>query len=577
MQVDIFLKEKIDKIVKGLNVGSVNYNIVYSSNLNFGDFSVNAALVIYPMVKDRYKSARELAEYIVENLNKDQEINNIVSQIKIEGPGFINLWLKKEVFSDFLSKINSDLNSIIKIEDKQRNIMVEFAHPNTHKQFHLGHLRTLLIGGSLSKILEATGNRVFRANYQGDIGPHVAKAVYGFMNLLKTKNLTLDTIDKKNVWEKAKFLQEAYIYGNKNYDNSKEEIDELNNKIYHQDKTVLDVYNKTRAWSLEYFDAIYRNFGITFDKLFFESQTADCGKKIVLENLGKVFEEDNGAVIFRGEKYGLHTRVFLTKSQNPTYEGKDMCLAKRQYEVFPYDLNIHVVAAEQNEYFKVIFKALELIDPKFKGKEFHLSMGIVNLTSGKMSSRTGEIIAIEDLLEMVRHEIEKLAEEGRIKEDDKKDSIDKITRSAIVYAFLKVSPGMNLTFDVAKSVSIEGDSGPYILYTYARIKSVLAKAEINDQKSMIRNQLQDKDLLLARKLFGFSIIVKQASDQYSPNIICNYLYDLAKEFNSYYQEVSILKSETEELIQNRLSLVSAVAKIIKESLGLLNIETVERM
>ncbi|OGH10456.1 MAG: arginine--tRNA ligase [Candidatus Levybacteria bacterium RIFCSPHIGHO2_01_FULL_36_15] len=590
MRINHILRDKIDKSLSSFFLEKLYYSIEFNNNLAFGDLYSNVALIYFAKLKDKFRTPRELAQKLAEELQKDEKINQTFSQIKVEGPGFINFWLAPVIVTGFVKKINKDIDSLPKNDNppssvsgmtlKRQKIMVEFAHPNTHKQFHLGHLRTLLIGGSLSKLFEETGSQVFRANYQGDIGPHVAKAVYGVIKLLEKRNLKLNDFEKKSVWEKAKFLQEAYIYGNQEYVKNKDEIDELNTKLYQRNPDTLETYNTTREWSLKYFDEIYMIFGVSYDKLFFESETAQCGKEIVLENVGKVFENDNGTIIFPGEKYGLHTRVFVTRDSNPTYEGKDMCLAQKQYEAFPFDLNIHVVAAEQKEYFKVIFKALELIDPKFKNREFHLSMGMVDLASGKMSSRTGDIVTINELLSMVKNEIAKLVGEGRIKEDERQNSIDKITKAAIVYAFLKINPTLNFTFDISKSISLDGDSGPYLLYTYARIKSVINKSKIQIKNKKEKNDLEilaKEDLELARRLCRFHDVVVQSVNAYSPNILANYLYDLAREFNSYYQEVSILKAENQDLISARLDLISAVSKVLKEGLRLLNIEVVERM
>ncbi|RJP47555.1 MAG: arginine--tRNA ligase [Armatimonadetes bacterium] len=636
MDIKELLKQKIDLVLKEIGVEG-EYSVGFTDDKSHGDLTSNAALALWPKFKIqnskfKIKESRELAQFTVDKLKVDASLEQVFLEIKVEGPGFINFWLSPKILADYIERINADIDSIFMKVEALRKIMVEYAHPNPLKQFHLGHLRTLLVGESLARLNGVVGNEVFRANYEGDIGPHVAKAIYGAIKLLKnysTKGPTLEVlgeIDKKNPYEKAEFLQEAYIRGNKDYEKYKEEIDELNKKLYQMvsghggnelgvglelgseskgmpkqvrhdalesGMTIEELkktYETTRGWSLEYFDEVYKFFGTKFDKLFFESEVSECGKKIVLENVGKVphqteqgaiFENDEGTIIFPGEKYGLHTRVFVTKAGYPTYEGKDMCLAQKQFETFPFDLNIHVVGAEQKEYFKVILKALELIDPRFSGREYHLPIGMVGLTTGKMSSRTGDIISIEDLLGMVKEEVGKLVTEGRIEEDEREETIDKITRAAIAYSYLKVNPTVGFIFDLKKSISLEGDSGPYLLYSYARIRSILRKSKRKAQSAKLEEEnfeiLIDYDWDLVREMVGFSDVVSEAVGRMAPNLLADWLYDLAREFNNYYQKVAILKGDNEELIESRLVLISSVAKVLKKGLELLDIETVERM
>lgn len=485
-------------------------------------------------------SPQEVAEKIVAKMQETRYKIQIIN-------GFINFWLSEE---ELITKLKSNFkdNSLA-----GKKIMVEFAHPNTHKELHIGHMRTLITGEALARILEASGAEVFRANYQGDIGPHVAKALWGIRGM----DLSLP--------EKAHLLGQGYIKGNQEYEKNKGEIDELNRKLYQKDPSVMELYNLTRKWSLDYYDSFYTRFYTKFDKLYFESEMADPGKKNILKNIGKVFTKSDGAIVFEGEKFGLHTRVFITSDGNPTYEGKEMGLAFAQFKDFPFDKCIHVVANEQAGYFQVVIKALEKIDPKFIGREFHLSMGMVQLVGKKISSRTGVLVTVDGLLD----DIKKLLEEKF-----HKDNLEAVTIAAVKYSVLKTAPAMNSVFDLEKSVSLEGDSGPYLQYTYARARSVLRKAGVGvgfSDPGAKTAPLQKEELSILRYLYRFPEVVEQAAKQYAPNMICNYLFELAKRFNNFYNNCPILGNHF------RLTLTASCADILKNGLNLLGIEALEKM
>lgn len=540
MQIQDQIKKQIFDAVKtafpGTDLKLEDISLEHPALEEHGDYSTNIA-----------KKLRLDPEKIVNQLRKASPC-----EAKILN-GFINFTLSKE-----------ELIKGMDAEGKNdslagKKIMVEFAHPNTHKELHIGHMRTLITGEALSRIFESCGAKVFRANYQGDVGPHVAKVIWGI------KNLDLEKSEKLSLSEKAHLLGQSYIEGNKNYEENKAEIDALNTKLYQKDPTVMDIYNRTRKWSLDYYDSFYTRFYTKFDKLYFESKMANPGKKIVLENIGRVFEESDEAVVFSGEKYGLHTRVFVTKDGNPTYEGKDMALAPAQFADFPFDKCIHVVANEQAGYFQVIIKALELIDPKFVGREYHLSMGMVNLIGRKISSRTGDIITVDGLIDDVKNLL--------VKNDDP-ESTEAIAIGAIKYSVLKTGPTQNAAFDLEKSVSLDGDSGPYIQYTYARARSVLRKSSVKGHSSLVTNdksQMTAEELALLRWMYRFPEVVEAAAKTYSPNLICSYLFELAKRFNNFYNNCPILENEF------RLNLTEATSKILKNGLNLLGILALEKM
>jgi len=473
------------------------------------------------------------------------------------------------------------LEGIIKKDDtskiaslyKGKKIMIEYAHPNTHKELHIGHLRTLILGESLSRIFEAVGARVFRVNYQGDIGPHVAKSIWGTEKILKAKGLSIEKVDSKySLIEKAKLLGEGYVKGVGEYEDNKDEIDAINNKIYQKDEKIDAVYQKTRQWSLDYYDLFYKQFATKFDRFYFESEVYEKGKSIVLDNIGKVFEKSEGAIIFDGEKYGLHKRVFITKDGNPTYEAKDMALAPLQLGDFAFDQNIHVVANEQKGYFEVVFKALEIIDPKLKGREFHLSMGMVNLVGKKISSRKGEIQRVNELTDKVKQKLSPLINE-KIEKDEKDKVAEKTTIGAIKYSILKVNPKMDVLFDIEKSINFQGNSGPYLQYTHARCKSVIRKLKTKEIVKKV-NKINKEEEKILRSFSQYEGVIIDAAKYYSPGIICNYLHDMAQKYNNFYNSNRIIGDEKESF---RILVTIACSKILKDGLNLLGIEAPERM
>lgn len=597
MDITQVLKEKIADILVQLRVEKkLRVEIEIPKDMSHGDFSTNVALVA--------GKGRVFAEEVVQILQKDTELAQTFENITVEGPGFINFLLSKDYLLSSIIRIIEEkgLQIVSLLADKR--IIVEYAHPNTHKEMHIGHMRTLITGEALARLCGATGASVFRANYQGDIGPHVAKAMFGVEKLLKERSLRLEEAGKWTHTQKAHFLGEAYVLGNQEYSEHKDQIDGINAKLYNQrdsgqarlgeagqndEKNIVHLYKITRQWSLDYYEEFYKRFYTKFDRLFFESDMVVCGKDIVEK--GDIFEKDQGALVFKGERYGLHTRVFVTSAGHPTYEGKEMALALAQYEAFPFDKNIHVVASEQAGYFRVIFKALELLDPeKFKDTQYHLSMGMVHLIGHKMSSRTGEILTVDSLIDLVKEKVEALMSEGRIQTDQREKVIEQITIGAIKYSVLKVGTAQDAAFDIEKSVSLEGDSGPYLQYTFARTQSVLAKAKnvipnlIRDpgqQSKEMLNQVQydrieNEELSLLRLLIRFPVVVSEAAEGYAPNTLCAYLFELARLFNLFYQKYPILK-EKEEVKTFRLSLTSAVGSTLRQGLHLLGIESPEKM
>jgi arginyl-tRNA synthetase len=536
----------------------------------FGDYATNLALV--------NKGGREMAEKIAAALSGDEDIDTV----KVEGPGFVNVRLKERVWPKGLIDVLGRREEYGKGEQfAGRKMMVEYAHPNTHKELHIGHMRTLITGEAVARILEKNGAEVFRANYQGDIGPHVAKAIWGTEKILAERGLSWEEAEKMSLFERAHLLGEGYIKGSSEYETNKQEIDDLNKGLYEKKADKSDIYSRTRQWSLDYYKSFYERFGTKFDRLFFESEVADRGKELVMKNVGRVFTESEGAIIFDGEKFGLHKRVFVTADSNPTYEGKEMALAYLQRETFNFDRCIHVVANEQTGYFAVVIKALEELDKEFVGREYHLPMGMVSLVGKKIASRTGVIMTVDSLIDEVKALGRGLVKAEGMTNQEIEEIVETVTLAAVKYSVLKTNPELNVVFDVKQSVNLEGSSGPYLQYTYARCRSVIFKSggEIKTEESATAEacKLTEEELRVMRWLQRYPEAVAEAGVRLGPNVIGTYLQELAARFNTFYNQHSILSADNESQKMWRLRLTSGVAGVLKNGLELLGIRTLERM
>ncbi len=557
-QLETDLKQAVSSL--GYEVTDIVCDI--SKNPEFGDYVTNIALQLSKQ-KSRFgnHSAEEIAKDILQKLGSPDYLERTESA----GPGFINFFIKNDILLENLKTAGE-----LKNHKNHNQILIEYGHVNPLKEIHIGHLRTFILGESLARILESLGNKVFRANYQGDIGLHIAKAIWGIRKIgLPSTELSLE--------EKAKFMGRSYAEGVKDYEENptaQTEIDRITKALYEKsDPDLMEIYKLAREWSLDYFTPIYRLLDVKYDQCFFESEVYEEGECVVLENIDKVFIKDNGAVIFPGEKYGLHNRVFITSQGNPTYEAKEIGLAKAEYDRFPYDLSIHVVASEQAGYFEVVIKAIEMLFPNLKGKKYHLSYGLVDLKQGKMSSRTGNVVTVDDLLGIVAEKVRQVMKESRLEVDQ--EVVNKVALGAIKFSYLKYSPEPNMVFDLEQSVSLNGDSGPYLQYTHARIKSVLEKAGQGKAGVNLKGvDLNSQERRLLQQILYFPEVVNKAAASYHPNLLAEYLINLARFYNSFYQENRIIGSSHEKL---RLEISVGVSKILQAGLKLLGIEAPERM
>jgi len=595
--VDNVIKTTIAKSLQDLGFPEVQISLEHPAVESHGDYSSNIALTVFPSLRAKrgnlvFSSPRQLAETIVAALSSDKELKKVVEKIEVAGPGFVNFYLTKSVLVDELKRIEREKLDFGKRDFlKGKKIMVEYTDPNPFKEFHIGHLFSNTVGESLVRLFESQGAEVKRVNYQGDVGMHVAKAVWGMMKLVDEM-----PAESASLPEKAKFMGKAYALGATKFEEDeqiKKEVTELNKKIYDQDPAVMDLYNKGRKWSLDYFETIYQRLGTKFDYYYFESVAGKAGLEFVKENLKKgIFQESKGAIVFPGEKYGLHTRVFVNALGLPTYEAKDLGLASTKYKDFPYDESVIVTGNEINEYFRVVITALKQIDPKLGEKAHHLSHGMVRLPEGKMSSRTGKVLTGEWLLDEVKKMVLKRMESSTVEfsPGERESTADKIAVGAVKYALLRAGIGHDVIFDFEKSVSIEGNSGPYLQYTYARTRSVLAKAGLKKGVSLADAketpyQINQEELAILRWIYRFPEVVMEAAKQYAPNLMCTFLYELAQRYNSFYNKhriINLSKINQQSAINNqqssfRLLLTAAVGQVLKNGLTLLGIQTPEKM
>ncbi len=561
----IILKD-LEKTLDNLKVKNVEIDLQPPTNFNFGDYSTSIALKLTKILKN---NPMEIAEEIKKNFPKSE----YVEKIEIIKPGFINFWINGNYFLDYARKITKEKFDFPHFHlGKNEKVMVEFAHPNTHKLFHIGHLRNISTGETMVRILEAVGNYVIRSNYQGDVGLHIAKCLYGVQSE-KSRIKGLKTLQ-----EKIEFIGKMYTKGTKAYEDdpkAKEEINKINKMIYDQNQEILPIWQETKYWSLDYFNEIYKRVDSHFDRLYLESEFYKRGMEVTEEALKKgILEKSQGAVVFNGKKYGLDTRVFINSLGFPTYEGKELGLAEKEFSEFgELDKNIHVVTPEQTSFFKITFKVEELInEKKYKNKQFHLVYEWVKLKQGKMSSREGNIIEANWLIDQIKEKILK-----QFKCDDK--TAETLAVASVKYSFLKTSTQTIIHFDIDESIAVDGNSAPYLIYTYVRCQSVLKKVTLRQaqgDKDVMVSSTNHDELSLLRKLYQFPEVVLKAAQNYSPNFIATYLYELASQFNLFYQKNPILKAE-KETKELRLLITLTTGKIIKKGLELLGIKTVEKM
>lgn len=572
------IKNGIKEALKKLGINSENIVLEHPVDFKMGDYSTNVAMIY---AKEMKTKPEDLAEKIIAQISRLNSGNGIkgVEEIELAGPGFINFYLSREFFADSVKEIlkekkNWGKNKIL----SDKKVMVEYTQPNPFKPFHIGHLMSNAIGESISRIFEFSGAKIVRANYQGDIGPHVAKAIYGLFKFgLPDENLSISA--------QAQYIGECYSKGSNLYDtdeNIKKEIEEINQKLYNKsDRKINEIYDWGRKITLEAFEELYKLLGTKFDKYYFESEVAEIGKKIVAQNIGKIFEKSDGAIVFRGEKYDpkLHTRVFINSQDLPTYETKELGLTMTKFKkenLFSKKLNLSIVttAIEQAEYMKVVQKAISIMHPDLEKRMKHITHGMMRLESGKMSSRKGNVVTGESLIYDSMNVVREKIFEREFSNKEKEKIARIVGIAALKYSILKSSIGGDIVFDFEKSISFEGDSGPYLQYTAVRANSILNKAKDFDFEN--KNEIPEEITSLERILYQFPEVVSHVYQELAPHYIATYLTELASAFNTFYGNTKILDNEN-KYIAYHLGLVKSFYQTMENGLWLLGIETPEKM
>jgi len=525
-------------------------------DVKFGDYTTNIALVLSAKLN---KSPRDVAVMISDKID-----STLISKFDIAGPGFLNISLTDDALVKTMSsEATKSLSGQVAV--------VEYSDPNPFKVLHAGHLYTSVVGDAIANLLETAGATVHRVNFGGDVGRHVAQTMWAIIDKLGGENPEKLSAIAEN--ERAPWMAECYISGTAAFEtneDAKQLILELNKKIYaihankDHDSALSQLYWTCRTWSYDYFDAFYDRIGSHFEKYYPESEVADLGLATVKEQLSKgVFEQSDGAVVFAGEKHGLHTRVFINSQGLPTYETKDVGLIMTKWNDYHFDKSVIITGNEQEQYMSVVLKAVEQFAPELVKATSHLTHGMVKLKGGiKMSSRLGNILRAVDVLDAA-------AEANQLATG--KNDVD-VELGAVKYAFLKQRTGGDIIFDPESSIKLEGNSGPYLQYAHARARSILSKKTLTDKQPIINLEGFERDL--TRKVGEYQSIVSQAVTELMPHYICTYLYELAQVFNRFYEQNKVIDDPRENI---RLQLVEAYANTLRSGLDLLGISAPEQM
>ncbi len=571
------------------------------------DFEGNLTLVTFPLLKTSHKkpeeTAQELGEYLKKNCKAVADFNVV--------KGFLNLVIAQAAWTGLLNDINADEKFGEKrVTADSPLVMIEYSSPNTNKPLHLGHVRNNLLGWSLAQIMEANGNKVVKTNIVNDRGIHICKSMLAWLKWgngitpekagKKGDHLIGDfyVLFDKHFKEECRQLQEQYEKEGMTPDAAKEkaeqdaplikEAHEMLVKWEQGDPEVRALWEKMNSWVYAGFDETYKALGVSFDKIYYESNTYLVGKKKVEEGLrkGLFFRKDDNSVWADLTKEGLDQKLLLRKDGTSVYMTQDIGTAEMRFNDFPIDKMIYVVGNEQNYHFQVLSILLDRLGFKWGKDLVHFSYGMVELPNGKMKSREGTVVDADDLVASMIENAKKLSEdkvnklEG-ITEEEKNEIARIVGMGALKYFILKVDARKNMLFNPEESIDFNGNTGPFIQYTYARIRSILRKAAVQDillPASLADDApLNEKEIELIQKLNDFGTAVAQAGIDYSPSGIANYCYELTKEFNQFYHDYSILSADTEAEKITRLVLAKNVAKVIRNGMALLGIEVPERM
>ncbi len=527
----------------------------------FGDFATNVAL---QLAKQVGKNPREVAEQLTAELRT--KLADQVSEVTIAGPGFINLRLNDSLVLEQLKVATKVPQTMAGME-----VVAEYSDPNPFKELHAGHLFTTLVGDAIARLIESAGANVHRINYGGDVGLHVGRAMWAIVKHLGGEKP--EDLAKVPEAERASWMSARYVEGSTAYEEdetAKAEIVATNKRVYEihsnndRQSDFAKIYWECRKWSYEGFDKLYEQLQVVpFERVLPESEVTPLGIEMVQKGLKEgVFELSDGAVVFRGEDHGLHTRVFMNSAGLPTYEAKDLGLAATKWQDYHFDKNFIITGNDIVEYMKVVLKALSHFHPEVAERTTHLTNGMVKLPGAvKMSSRKGNILRAADILDAAEQAAAKVA-----------DSVNHQTvLAAVKYAFFKNRVGGDVIYNPEESVATEGNSGPYLQYAHARACSILRKAT---QPTEGMDSVDAAERTLAVKITEFPEVAGKAAADFAPHLVCTYLFELAQEFNRFYENNRVIGDPRQA---HRLYLVAQYAAVLKQGLELLGIHAPEKM
>lgn len=550
------LQSNLEEIVERLFGERTRVELGLAPEGTGADYATNVAMKLAKVAR---KSPMEIAEEIGREVESDEY------EVSVAAPGFLNFRMRDDYFVEKVRELATG-GLVAEGDYAGKMVITEFSDPNPFKVLHVGHLYTSVVGDAISRILERAGAKVVRANFGGDVGLHVGKTLWA----MQQKHYSSGDISIEKI-------AQCYVEGTRAYEEdekAKTEIVELNKTLYRiaamgkdasealggEEGELAKLYWCGRELSYEYFDEFYAKIGVKFDKYYPESTVADKGLEEVKAHIGTTYEESNGAIVYHGEKVGLHTRVFINAQGVPTYETKDVGLIFTKWEDWHFDESVVITGNEQTEYMKVVLASVKEYAPELVERTRHLTHGMVKLPgSVKMSSRKGNFLRAVDVLEMVREEL------GGEKADWK------VVLAAIKYAFLKYKMGGDIVFDPKESVAMNGNSGVYLLYSAVRAKKILQKAGKGGNE---HGEMGEYERGLSKKIVQYEEILRGAVEEKAPYKICNYLYELAQEFSRFYEHVKVAGSEREGEL---MGIVRGYLRVMEDGLGLLGIEVPEEM
>ncbi|MEF9930772.1 MAG: arginine--tRNA ligase [Bacteroidales bacterium] len=592
MNPENFIFEKAQEAIAAIYNTNIDSKLIQTQATR-KEFEGDITLVTFPLLKVSKKSpeatAQEVGEYIKQHSNSVESFNVV--------KGFLNIKFSTGFWQNIFSDIYN-ANNFGQLPPSGKTIMVEFSSPNTNKPLHLGHIRNNLLGWSVARLLEANGHNVMRVNLVNDRGIHICKSMLAWQKMGNGETPSSTGIKGDHLVGKyyvafndelKKQIKELTAKGMPNDEAEKQapilkEAQAMLLKWEQGDKEVVDLWKKMNGWVYEGFDKTYKSLGISFDRTYYESQTYLLGKALVNEGLKKgIFEQhDDGSVWCDLTADGLDKKLLLRGDGTSVYMTQDLGTAHQRFNTYKLDEHIYVVGNEQNYHFQVLKLVLKKLGFNWADSIYHLSYGMVELPEGKMKSREGTVVDADDLVQdMYSTAKETSLALGRLDDmptNEQEKLFEMIGLGALKYFIIKVDPKKTMVFDPKESIDFNGNTGPFIQYTHARIKSILKKAvDQGVKKEVVSAELLPKEIEIIKLLNNFPIKIKEAGIDHSPAVISSYAYDLAKEFSQYYHDTSILKEENVAVKANRLALIETIAKVLTKAMGILGISLPERM